>query len=301
MTDILTTLFETVLCCSQTADTYPNEASCGVTPEIIIAHIICLTGITIFAIWLLRTSLGQTSLSDSPVRRHCMSGFTAFIPLIMWFVGVNSAMIVTNQLASKLSEWQIAAVSNAVICICGTLGIIISLLFAREYFVHGLKGFGLNIKTIGRDIPAAIINLFSVWPIIFMAVVLIDFAGRKYYGPQFEMARHEQLQMLSDHGQLSLKILIAVVAVIIAPVMEEIIYRGFIQTQIRSVTQRPWLAIIFSSAIFTFSHINIMHWPVLFILGACLGYSFEKSGSLFRAIFIHIIFNAISIIGVLIQ
>jgi membrane protease YdiL (CAAX protease family) len=42
-------------------------------------------------------------------------------------------------------------------------------------------------------------------------------------------------------------------------------------------------------------HENPGHWPALFVLGVCLGYSYEKSGSLFRPIFIHLFFNVSSV------
>jgi len=62
-----------------------------------------------------------------------------------------------------------------------------------------------------------------------------------------------------------------------------------------------WLAILISSGLFTIIHTNPGHWPALFVLAICLGYAYEKSGSLFRPIFIHSLFNAASIIAALSQ
>ncbi|MHC4216494.1 MAG: CPBP family glutamic-type intramembrane protease [Planctomycetota bacterium] len=62
------------------------------------------------------------------------------------------------------------------------------------------------------------------------------------------------------------------------------------------VKQPAWLAIICTSIIFASIHANLTHWPALFMLSMCLGYAYEKSGSIIRPIFIHIIFNAIRII-----
>jgi membrane protease YdiL (CAAX protease family) len=69
------------------------------------------------------------------------------------------------------------------------------------------------------------------------------------------------------------------------------------------VTDRygAWIAILISSGLFAATHADTGHWPALFVLGVCLGYAYEKSGSLFRPIFIHSLFNATSIIAVLNQ
>jgi membrane protease YdiL (CAAX protease family) len=52
---------------------------------------------------------------------------------------------------------------------------------------------------------------------------------------------------------------------------------------------------------FAVMHADAGHWPALLALSMSMGYSYEKSGSLFRPIFIHSLFNAASIIAVLNQ
>jgi hypothetical protein len=67
----------------------------------------------------------------------------------------------------------------------------------------------------------------------------------------------------------------------------------------RKFIGRPWPAIMVTSLMFAIVHQNPEHWPTLFVLSCCMGYSYEKSGSLYRPIFIHIIFNTISIASTL--
>jgi membrane protease YdiL (CAAX protease family) len=62
-----------------------------------------------------------------------------------------------------------------------------------------------------------------------------------------------------------------------------------------------WAAIAITSALFATIHANPQHWPALFVLSISIGYAYEKSGSLFRPIFIHALFNATSVISVLNQ
>ncbi|MHC4726678.1 MAG: lysostaphin resistance A-like protein [Planctomycetota bacterium] len=154
------------------------------------------------------------------------------------------------------------------------------------------------------------------------AILLTAYFGELFWGGEYQIQQHQQLKLISEHSQLLSRILIVVTAVIIAPVLEEMLFRGLFQTAIRSylgifrsmlvpqnapdaerTTDRyeAWPAIVISSALFTMTHDNPGHWPALFILGICMGYAYEKSGSLFRPIFIHSIFNTISVIATLNQ
>jgi membrane protease YdiL (CAAX protease family) len=56
-----------------------------------------------------------------------------------------------------------------------------------------------------------------------------------------------------------------------------------------------------TSLVFVIFHANPEHWLALFALSLCLGYTYEKSGSLFRAVFVHALFNAMSVLAALSQ
>ena len=79
------------------------------------------------------------------------------------------------------------------------------------------------------------------------------------------------------------------------------LFRGLFQTMIRSYLGRPWLAIAITSVLFAFIHADPEHWPALFVLAMGLGYSYEKSGSLFRPIFMHAMFNGLTIVAALLE
>ena len=99
----------------------------------------------------------------------------------------------------------------------------------------------------------------------------------------------------------SVRALIIITAVVIVPAFEEMLFRGLFQTWLRSLVARPWLAILICSGMFAVIHADAGHWPALLALSMSMGYAYEKSGSLFRPIFIHSLFNATSIIAVLNQ
>lgn len=264
-----------------------------------VTDIICLAGLTLFGRWLLKTSLGRRALTDSVPRRNNMPIYMPFIPLFVWFGAISLAALIIGKLADDLGDWQSAFLNNLILCIVAVVTVAVTLVLARVSFARGLTGFGLNAKTIVKDFIAAFGNLLSIWPLLLLMILLTTFFGKLVWGQQYQIQQHEELQQMTAHPQLSLRIMIIVVAVVVAPVLEEMIFRGLFQTMIRSFLARPWLSILISSGIFATIHQDPAHWPALFVLALCLGYAYEKSGSLLRPIFIHSLFNAITIAAVL--
>lgn len=283
-------------------------------------HFICLAGLAALTYWLLKTSFGTRALADAAPRRNNMPFYLPLIPLFIWFGPVPMAVLAAEELTKdSLQGWQIAFLDN---CIFSAGAVVITaaiVLLARAHFARRLRGFGLNIKTVVADFFAGFTNLLTVWPLIIAAVILTTFFGEQIWGQDYQMQQHQELELITEYSQLPLRIIIVIVAVIVAPLLEELLFRGLIQTTLVShisyVTRSApndeprtirnkrgvWLAIAVSSGLFAMMHANPGHWPALFVLSVCLGYAYEKSGSLFRPIFIHSFFNAISIAAALSQ
>lgn len=295
----------------------------------------CAAGLLLLARWLLMTSLGRKALADAPPRRNNMPLYTPLIPLFIWFGPVPIASMIAHKLLPGLEPWKGAFLDN---CIFGVGAIVTTgliLFLARTYFARRLKGFGLNVRTIVKDFAAGFVNLIAVWPLVMAAMIVTISLMELVTSREYQMERHQELNLIVEHPQLPLRILIVVVAVIIAPLLEELLFRGLFQTAIRSgleqwrglptrgrihgqacpersrgnghatftppTRSRTWLAIVISSALFALTHANPGHWPALFVLGIGMGYAYEKSGSLLQPIFIHAFFNAITIVATLSQ
>ncbi|MFA5252777.1 MAG: type II CAAX endopeptidase family protein [Phycisphaerae bacterium] len=276
-----------------------KSACGGVSYTIAIDFVIFLAGLLIFGNWLLKTSFGRKALSDSVPRRNNMPPYLPFVPLFIWFGAVSIAVSVTEKFLPDLPDWQKAFMDNLILCIGEITAIAVIILLARASFARRLKGFGLNFRTIHKDISAALLNLLSVWPLIAAMLILTMHLGKLIMGPDFSIQPHEELEAIRAYSQLPVKVLIIVTAIVIVPVFEEMLFRGLFQTMLRSILTKPWPAIAISSVLFVLAHSNAGHWPALFVLSVCMGYSYEKSGSLLRPIFIHCLFNAISIVGTL--
>ena len=259
---------------------------------------IWLAGLILFACWLLDTSLGTKALTDSPPRRNSMPPYLPLVPLILWFGAVSMTVVLVQKLTPELQGWQKIFTDHLVMSIGAVVTMAAMMFLAHVHFARRLKGFGLNIRTIAKDFVMAIVNLLAAWPIMMAAITMTMLFAKLFSGQDYQMQRHQQLEMITEYSQLQLRIMIVFVAVVIAPLLEEMLFRGFVQTTIRSflnTKNSAWPAIAASSVFFAIMHADAGHWPALFILGVCLGYSYEKSGSLFRPIFIHLFFNAYSV------
>lgn len=286
-----------ILCVSESLRQFVETVS--------IAQVVAGCGLTLFAIWLLRTSWGRKALVDAPARPNIMPPYLPPIVVFVWFASVPLGVLIANRLMPDMSEWQEAGIVNLVYCLCGISIGGGTIFLARHYFDGRLKGFGLDVRTIPKDFLAAVMNLLCVWPLVMAAIVLTIRVGAFIWGPDFEMPQHDQLELIGRHSQWSLRILVFVVSAVVAPVLEELLFRGLFQTVIRTFLadlkfpQSAWLSIGASSVLFAAAHANAGHWPALFVLSICMGYSYEKSGSLFRPILIHALFNGMNVLAVL--
>lgn len=282
-----------------------------ITPEIITKFIIMLAGVLLFGLWLLKTSLGRKALVDSRPRRNNIPLQLCLIPAFIVFVPVPVIVLITGRLLTDLPDWQNAFLGNLINCIGAIVVIALILFMVRAYFARRLKGFGLNIRSIHKDFFAAFVSLLTVLPLMEAAIRLMMLIGELFYGPEYQIPQHEQLKMITIYPQWQFLILTFIAIAVIVPVLEEMLFRGLFQTVIRSLLEtrdlklksryHPWIAIFITSGLFSMVHGNVPHWPALFILGVCMGYAYEKSGSLFRPILIHAFFNSFAVISVLLE
>jgi membrane protease YdiL (CAAX protease family) len=81
--------------------------------------------------------------------------------------------------------------------------------------------------------------------------------------------------------------------VIVAPFLEEILFRGFIFTGFRN--KYGWVnAMLISGALFAVNHLQLVGLITYFLLGCVLAYLRHASKSLWPSIFVHMVINSVS-------
>ena len=273
----------------------------NITPEMIVENIFIAIGIMIFAWWLLKNSLGRKALLTSIPRRNRLNPVLALLPLLVWYSLISAAFYIKNKTTSDLAQSQQVLWDNVILCATSVLAAIFLLALVKFTFARGLKGFGLHTTNIFKDFAIGLTTLLGAWPMLMLMFFMVIIAGSLIKGDDYKMAQHQELEFLTNNPQISVRLIIAFTTIIIVPFFEEILFRGIFQSTVRAYVKRPWLSIFLSAAIFATVHVNIEHWPVIFVLGLSLGYSYEKTGRLYPSIFMHALFNASSVIATLIQ
>ncbi|MBX7158646.1 MAG: CPBP family intramembrane metalloprotease [Verrucomicrobiae bacterium] len=83
-------------------------------------------------------------------------------------------------------------------------------------------------------------------------------------------------------------------AVILAPLSEEILFRGFLYAWFKSFWPR-WLALFITAILFSAMHQHLPVFLPLMFLGIFLGLLYELTGSLWTNIGLHALFNAVTL------
>jgi membrane protease YdiL (CAAX protease family) len=81
------------------------------------------------------------------------------------------------------------------------------------------------------------------------------------------------------------------VGVILAPIVEEIFFRGFVFQGFRQ--RFGWVsAMLLSSVVFAAAHLDLVAFVPTFILGCLLAYMFQRSNSIWPGVILHFLVNA---------
>ncbi len=157
---------------------------------------------------------------------------------------------------------------------------------------HGEAPVPLNAfhTSASRNFSAAIVTCLVVL-LTFCLIILIEPIERLM--PESEALKQIFYMIRQRPVNAALSVCIA------APILEELVCRGFIM---RGLLQhyRPWLAIVISAFLFAAIHGNLAQGVTAFLLGLLLGWVYYRTGSLLLSMMIHFIVNTSSTVLALI-
>ena len=142
------------------------------------------------------------------------------------------------------------------------------------------------------------VPLFVMYlPVIWLAALIWNFALTKLedLGLIDEAAPQELITLFQGGGDPLALGLLVVFAVVLAPVVEELIFRGCLYRFLKSQsTILP--AQIISGALFSLIHANLFSFVPLVVVGILLARVYEKSGSILTPICFHALFNGFNLL-----
>ena len=90
------------------------------------------------------------------------------------------------------------------------------------------------------------------------------------------------------------------IIIIIAPIFEEIVFRGFFYKALKNFT--PFIqSSLISSIVFSLIHKNILSFTILFTLSLFLTWIYERTNSILYPILAHSLFNLITFLFILVE
>ena len=154
-----------------------------------------------------------------------------------------------------------------------------------------------------NDLSQALYAWILAFPLVLSLSQILEEVVRKVFN-QVQLPDQMAVRFLKAAFEQPASFFFAVVSIIIlAPLVEESLFRGFLQTFIRRHLG-PKYAIIVTSACFALFHYsagqgygNISIILSLFTFALFLGFLYEKQGSLLAPMFLHSAFNSISVIN----
>jgi len=168
------------------------------------------------------------------------------------------------------------------ICVCF---IILSFLICRD--ISPLKAFGLD-RANAKTLAASLGWLLLAYPIVIgLSAVFLAFNGET---PD-EQAPVKFLREQTDPANIALMV---VFAVVVAPVTEELLFRGYLYGVMKRYGGALSAALV-SAMLFSAIHLHPASFLALFGLAICMTLVYEHTGTLWAPILMHATFNGVSV------
>ncbi len=164
-------------------------------------------------------------------------------------------------------------------------------IFAFDYFIVRVQtGRNLNFNFS----PTNFFTYLLIFPMMLGMMFIGEFITSQipisgpFFGEYYQYFERLMQRMTSDKATLIL------LAVIMAPIFEEIIFRGIIQKGLINKGVKPWKAILMAAIVFGLVHGNPWQFVGAVLLGSVLGLVYYKTKSLLLPILLHAFNNLCS-------
>lgn len=228
--------------------------------------------------------------------------FSAFVVILARDASVEIVSRVGWIQAQGYTEAQIAAL---VVMIGAVLGVIaaIGMLFVLK---KAAPEAGLKLSPL--DFPVGLGCFVLAYPFIELMGMLGVWLYEQLAESTPEAVAHPVLRRLVDDPSDMWTWGVVAAAVLGAPVIEEVVFRVFLQGALLKWMKSPWISILVTSLIFALIHRvggegHVVGWhalPVIFALGVACGVAYERTKRVGVPIGMHICFNALNVVMALI-
>ena len=232
------------------------------------------------------------------VRSQCLGPVDAFVVgvLALWFASVALSGLVGGARVSngKLPDGSgmIAGAILGALIFGGIIAGIVGGLVIRH--LPWRDALGLNRRSPLGVLGSAGLSIVLAVPLIAAAITLtrVFLTAAGSGGGEVQ----EIVRFLAAPGAGAARVVVAVSAVCVAPVQEELIFRGYIYGVLRRYAG-VGVGVLINALLFAGIHQNAASFGGLFVLAVCLTLAYEWTGSIFVPMTMHALFNAFTVVN----
>lgn len=269
-------------------------------------------GVVAVGVIIWRGWLRKGVLAAGPAREVGLHGYDLAVAIGLMFLGMAAYPVAVGQLIDGSQTQELSTTVQVLLVMLGQLmlqGPAAAYFLLRVSFTHhGLAKAGIVTRSPARDLLLGLGALIVSICIVMSVMVIASLIGAMLGYPAPELG-HELLQTLRDSDSVQATVLLAVAIVVLAPLFEELIFRGLLQSVLLAMLGKShrWLVVLIAATLFTLTHIGPATFdasqtggvsphalPALCVLGVILGYLYERTGSLWPSIVVHAGFNALN-------
>jgi hypothetical protein len=221
--------------------------------------------------------------------------FSSFLPVLIaagvqfiamfFLLGIAALFLLSGAFSSMDTIESLLTGADFSTCVMVIYSIICIVIFSQWYY-HSCGGEYLpNPRRTFH--PLQILGVVVLVPgMQFFSSYLVGVVSMAF--PDWLRQYEELIETTGLDGDLS--ILMLCYSVLLAPVGEELIFRG-VTLRLAQRALPFWAANLLQAFLFGFFHLNWIQGIYAFVLGLVLGYVCEKGGSIYFSLLFHVLFN----------
>lgn len=243
-----------------------------------------------------RGSFRPGRLANAPMRHVILTGQDLLVIVFLFLLGMIVAGMV---LAPPGDDTLAVGMHTFFLQLIGYAPALAYLVYQLRRQDQGVSHFGLG-RASWRVVPTGLAGLCIALPAVMALGTLVTIV-MLLLGQSPPAVGHQLLTHLTQPDARLGLMMLTLSSVLLAPVFEEILYRGVVQTFLLHVLgpQRRWMILLIAGGFFASIHFHaVTPWMLLplWALGIILGWLYETTRSLYPSILVHALFNGVNLI-----
>ncbi|MDA1274752.1 MAG: type II CAAX endopeptidase family protein [Verrucomicrobia bacterium] len=214
------------------------------------------------------------------VLRYLIALFTSI------FLGVLFASLLNSEYSPVAYDPRLVNLVVGTMSFHG-MALLLTRSFLRQHTTSWSEGFGFDSPRLGRSMIFAVLVGVAILPI---ALSLGGLSAKILSSLNITPVVQDTVKTLKETESLQTKMLIGILAVGVAPLAEELVFRGILYPAIKQ-SGFPHLALWGTSLLFATMHFNVTLFLPLFFLAVILTLLYETTNNLLAPIVTHSLFN----------